>query len=112
MNAFRVYLVLVVLVIAVYTAVVIGDHGWNLFAVFFGDMAELNWPGQFNLDFMFMLLFSGFWIAWRQQFSPGGLALGVLGVFGGAPLLSIYLLVASAKAKGDVKELLLGPGRV
>ncbi len=112
MNAFRIYLVVVVLVIAVYTGLVIADHGWNLFSVFFGDMAKLSWPGQFNLDFMFMLLFSGFWIAWRQQFSPAGVALGVLGVFGGAPMLSVYLLVASAKAKGDVKELLLGPGRV
>jgi hypothetical protein len=39
-------------VLAVYTAVVIANHGWNLFPVFFGDMAAMGWAGQFNLDFM------------------------------------------------------------
>ena len=28
------------------------------------------------------------WLAWRNHFSPFGLALGVLGFFGGAPVLT------------------------
>jgi hypothetical protein len=35
----------------------------------------------------------------------------VLGVFGGAPLLTAYLFVASLRANGDVRELLLGKAR-
>jgi hypothetical protein len=37
--------------------------------------------------------------------------LGVLGFFGGAPVLTAYLLAASFSSNGDVKVLLLGPVR-
>lgn len=111
MTAFRVLLVAIFVVIAGYTAVVIANHGMGLLPVFFGDMAKMAWPGQFNLDFMCMLALSGLWVAWRHRFSGAGIALGLLAFFGGALFLSAYLLVASARAGGDVKELLLGTGR-
>jgi hypothetical protein len=79
--------------------------------VFFGDMMQMSWPGQFNLDFFTCLLLSGVWLAWRHDFSAAGLALGVVGVFGGMLFLSAYLLVASFRANGDVKVLLLGARR-
>ena len=50
MTGFRVLLAAIFETIAVYTAVVIADHGMNLLPVFFGDMAKMEWPGQFNLD--------------------------------------------------------------
>jgi hypothetical protein len=109
--AFRVLLVLIFVVIAVYTAVVVADHGMNLFAVFFGDMAQLGWPGQFNLDFMCMLMLSGLWVAWRHAFSGAGLALAVLAALGGATFLSVYLFIVTGQAKGDMREVLLGKGR-
>jgi hypothetical protein len=56
-------------------------------------------------------MLSGLWLAWRHQFSPAGLALGVLGFFGGAPVLTAYLFFASLQANGDVKELFLGSAR-
>jgi len=71
-------------------------------------MAALNWPGQFNFDFMCFLTLSGLWLAWRHHFSLGGLALGVLGIFGGIMVLAPYLLFTSYKANGDIKILLLG----
>lgn len=111
MNAFRIYLALLFLVIAAYTTVVIANHGTGLFAVFFGDMAKMGWPGQFNLDFMAMLSLSGLWLAWRNHFSPLGLGLGVLGFLGGAPVLSAYLIFASVQANGDMREVLLGKER-
>ena len=52
MAAFRILLVCFIIAIISYTGVVIYHHGWNLFPVFFGDMAAMTWPGQFNLDFM------------------------------------------------------------
>ena len=51
------------------------------------------------------------WLAWRHEFSPVGLVLGVCGVFGGAQLLTAYLLITSFRVNGDVRELLLGKAR-
>lgn len=108
MSAFRCLLVLVWVVIAAYTAVVGSSHGMNLLPVFFGDMARLGWPGQFNLDFLCMLVLSGLWVSWRHRFSGAGLGLGVFAFFGGAFFLSAYLLVESFRAGGDARTLLLG----
>ncbi len=108
MLLFRGFLIVMLVALSAYTGVVISNHGWNLLAVFFGDMAELAWPGQFNLDFAGFLALSAIWTAWRHQFSPGGLALGVVAFFGGMMFLTIYLLLASYQVKGDVKALLLG----
>jgi hypothetical protein len=106
------FLVAVFVVIAGYTLVVIANHGLNLLPVFFGDMAKMQWPGQFNLDFMCMLLLAGLWVSWRHRFSVGGVVLGLVAVFGGALFLSAYLLVESFRTKGDIRRLLLGAARV
>ena len=91
MAAFRAMLVVMLIALAGYTAVVISNHGWDLLSVFFGDMATMGWPGQFNLDFMCMLALSGLWVAWRHRFSGAGIALGMVAFFGGALFLSVYL---------------------
>jgi len=111
MRAFRILLGVIFVCIIIYTSIVGINHGWNLFPVFFGDMAAMTWVGQFNLDFMGFLTLSGLWLAWRHHFSPGGLALGMRGFFGGMSVLAPYLLFASYKAKGDMKVLLLGKVR-
>lgn len=111
MIALRAFLALVVLTVGSYTSIVIANHGLNLFPVFFGDMAELTWRGQFNLDFMCMLALSGLWVAYRHRFSAVGLVLGLCAFFGGAPFLSAYLLVQSVRTKGDMAALLLGERR-
>ena len=108
MTAFRALLVIMLAVLAGYTAVVISNHGWGLLSVFFGDMATMTWPGQFNLDFLFMLTLSAIWVAWRHRFSTAGLALGLLALFGGALFLTIYLLIVSRQVHGDPRKLLLG----
>ena len=111
MRAFRTLLLLIWLVIAGYTALVVAHHGANLLPVFFGDMAAMAWPGQFNLDFFTFLLLSGLWVSWRHQFSPAGLGLALIAVFGGMLFLSGYLLFHSFKTNGDIKALLLGEAR-
>ena len=108
MTAFRALLFLMLLVLSAYTAVVISNHGWDLLPVFFGDMAQMTWPGQFNLDFLFMLTLSAVWVAWRHNFSTAGLALGALALFGGALFLSVYLLILTWRVQGDPRRLLLG----
>lgn len=111
MTSFRAFLALVFLTIASYTGVVIARHGLGLFAVFFGDMAALAWPGQFNLDFMFMLMSAAIWVAYRHRFRPAGLLLGLSALVGGMFFLSAYLLIESIRAKGDPVTLLLGENR-
>ena len=111
MLAFRGFLFVFLAGLLAYTANVIANHGWNLLAVFFGDIAAMNWPGQFNLDFMGFLALSALWTAWRHHFSPAGLALAILAFFGGMGFLAIYLLIASMRARGDAMVLLLGETR-
>jgi len=111
MNAFRGLLIVLWTTVAGYTAIVVANHGPDLLPIFFADMAKMEWPGQFNLDFMSMLTLSGLWVAWRHHFSAAGLALGLLAFFGGAFFLSAYLFFASLQTKGDMKALLLGTAR-
>jgi len=111
MSAFRILLAIFIIAIITFTGFVISNHGWNLLPVFFGDMAGMTWPGQLNLDFMCFLILSGLWLAWRHHFSPGGLVLGVLGLFGGIMFLAPYLLIVSFKPNGNIKILLLGKVR-
>ena len=98
-------------VLCAYTGIVGLHHGWNLVPIFFGDIAAVTWPGQFNLDFTCLLMFTGLWLAWRHHFSPGGIALGLLGCVGGTSVLAPYLLVASFRADGDMRIVLLGKAR-
>jgi len=111
MTLFRLALIAALGVITVYTAIVIANHGLNLFPAFFGDMAAMGWAGQFNLDFMFMLALSALWTAWRNGFSAGGLGLAVVAFFGGTPFLTIYLLYLLARTGGDMRRVLLGDAR-
>ena len=108
MLAFRIYLVVVIVCLATYTMMVGLNHGWNLLPIFFADIAAMTWPGQFNFDFTTFLALSGLWVAWRNRFSGWGIALGVVACFAGMLFLAPYLLYASARAKGDVKVMLLG----
>lgn len=111
MTAFRIFLGAYLTVLVVYTVIVGMNHGWNLIPVFFGDMMALTWPGQFNLDFLGFLCLSALWVSWRHEYTPAGLALAVVAFFGGVVFLATYLLYATGQANGDMKALLLGPGR-
>ncbi len=112
MTAFRIFLLILFTGLLGYTGLVIAKHGWGLLNVFFGDMAMMNWSGQFNLDFMFMLTLSALWVAWRHHFSSTGLLRSVLALFGGSLFLTTYLFILSWQTNGDMKQILLGTVRV
>lgn len=111
MTLFRIFLVTIIAAVGVYTAIVIAHHGMGLYPIFFGDIAAMSWPGQFNLDFLCFLIMSGLWVAWRHAFSVGGLVLGFAAFNLGAPFLAAYLLVESVRNKGDSAAILLGKAR-
>lgn len=108
---FRPFLAACLLSILIYTGITIAAHGWDLLPVFFGDMADMGWPGQFNFDFFTFLLLSGLWTAWRSGFTLGGCSLGLIAVFGRILFLSIYLLILSYRHAGDLGEVMLGVRR-
>lgn len=108
MRAFQLLLIALWLVLAAYTGVVIARHGLDLLPVFFGDMAKLGWPGQFNLDFLCFLVLSALWTAWRNGFSAGGLTLALVAFFGGAGFLLPYLLWLTISTRGDMHRVLMG----
>jgi hypothetical protein len=95
-------------VLAAYTTVVIANHGIGLLPIFFGDIGAMEWPGQFNLDFLMMLVVSASWTAWRNRFRPGGLALAAIAFFFGAGFLLIYLAYLIFRHRGDPAVVLLG----
>ncbi len=104
MTALRLFLFAYAVGLAVYTAVVIADHGWDLFSIFFGDIVAVTWAGQFNADFTGFLILSALWTAWRNRFSATGIALASIALLGGILFLAIYLLWLSRKAEsiGDL----------
>lgn len=111
MTLFRLLLLTIIAVVGVYTFIVVSNHGLGLLPIFFGDIAKMEWPGQFNMDFFSFLTLGAVWMMWRHHFSLAGIALGFCVFAGGAPYLSTYLLVASFQANGDAKEILLGKKR-
>jgi len=111
MTVFRLILFALLALLSIYTAIVVMNHGFNFLPTAFDDMFAMTWQKQFNIDFMTFLVLSAIWTAWRHQFSPAGLGLGVLAFFGGMIFLAIYLLIVSFQVKGDVRALLLGKAR-
>jgi len=111
MKLFRIYLVVVLVCLTVYSLFVGANHGWNLLPIFFSNISEMTWSGQFNFDFMTFLGLSGIWVAWRHKFSAIGIALGIVAFFGGMMFLAPYLLYVSFQAGADVKVMFLGKER-
>lgn len=107
MKVFRFILVVAIATMLVYTIKVGYGHGWNFAPIFLRDIVAMNWAGQFNLDFSFLLLFTGLWIAWRNKGNLTGIVLGLFTFVGGIPFISTYLLVLSFKSK-SIKEVIIG----
>lgn len=108
MRIFQLFLTAFLIALIVYTVRVISTDGINLLEVFFGDIAKMGWPGQFNFDFLGFLMVSALWTAWRNRFSTSGLLLSVLALFFGMGFLTIYLLFLTSKHAGDMNKVLLG----
>ena len=107
MPLLRTVLVIHLAILSAYTLIVIQNQDMTLFPVFFGDMAAMGWPGQFNLDILGFLILSALWTAWRNGFSTLGLVLAVIALFGGMAFLSIYLLILSL-GTDNIRDILLG----
>lgn len=111
MTLFRIFLAAIISAGGIYTSIVIANHGMGLYPMFFGDIADMTWRGQFNVDFLCFLMLSGVWVAWRHAFSLNGLLLGFAAFNLGAPFLAGYLLIEGYRTKNNSAALLLGSAR-
>jgi hypothetical protein len=108
MQAFRLILIGITIVIVGYTLAAVTNEGANLLPHFFGPIVALTWQGQFNLDFTTYLVLSGIWMAWRGGFTSSSIALGILAPPIGILFLGPYLIFLIGKTGGDARKLLLG----
>lgn len=111
MTLFRLLLAVLLIFMAIYTGITISEHGWNFLPVYFSDVADFGWRGQFDVDFSCFLALSAVWLMWRHHFSAAGIVLGLSVFVGGALLLTAYLLIVSFRTNGNVTALLLGEQR-
>ena len=89
----------------------IANAGLDLITPFIGGIFAMGWSGQFNLDFMMYLILSALWVAWRHDFSSGGLVLAAIASVGDMLFFAAYLLVQIGRSDGDAERLLLGDRR-
>ena len=66
------------------------------------------WRAQFYADLEAHLLLLGAWMVYRERSRSTGVACAVLTLLLGALFSLAYVLVASIRAGGDVRRLLLG----
>ncbi|WP_298514899.1 hypothetical protein [uncultured Kordia sp.] len=108
MKLFRILVIVIAMAVYTYTIYTGLHNGWNLFSVFFEDILNVTWRGQFNIDFLSYLLLTALWTSWRQKFSSLGIVLGMLAFVGGIMFLAPYILHLIYKNDANVHRILLG----
>jgi hypothetical protein len=106
MRALQAYLIagwLLLFALTVRAVMALGLAGGE---VFLSDFAQ-PWRAQFNTDFTLYALPITAWVFWREASWLTGL-LCALGTLAGGVFTLRYLLVASVRARGDLRCLLLG----
>lgn len=106
MTLLRTYLILGWLLLASITTWAISSLGLDGGKVFFDDFAHA-WRAQFYTDFLLHVFPVAIWVYWREESKLAGL-LCALGTLMGALFTLLYLLVATFRADGDAKRLMLG----
>lgn len=106
MTLLRGYLLLGWLLLAGITVWAVATLGLDSANVFFSDYAHA-WRAQFYTDFLLHVAPIAAWVYWREQSKLVGL-LCALGTLMGGVFTLLYVLVATFRADGDVRRLLLG----
>ncbi len=109
MPGLAIFLLVLWVILLGYTTIVVVTDGVNLFPIFFGDIQLMGWSGQFNLDFLMLLILSACWTVWRNGYTMKGWFLALLAFCGGAGFLLPYLAYLITKYSGDMDKVILGP---
>jgi hypothetical protein len=110
MIGFRIFLLLVWSAVAAVTLWALASLGLLAgLQTFLGDL-EHPWRAQFYADLEAHLLLVGAWMIYREPSRGVGILCALLTLLLGALFTLPYVLVASIRAQGDPKTLLLGQG--
>jgi RsiW-degrading membrane proteinase PrsW (M82 family) len=108
MTAFHLLLIAVWAVVAAVTVWALAELGLPAaLPTFFGDLQH-PWRAQFYADLEAHLLLVGAWMIYRERSRAVGIACAVLTLLLGALFSLPYVLLASVRAHGDARVLLLG----
>jgi hypothetical protein len=107
MKALQGYFVVAWIVLAYVSTHAIASQGLDGGNVFITDFAH-PWRAQFNTDFTLWAVPTAVWVFWRHASWLLGLLCAVATLALGGMFLMPYLLVASIRAHGDARRLLLG----
>jgi hypothetical protein len=108
MTLLRAFLFVSTLVIFAVSIYVVIAAGINWPTTYFSDLLNLDWRSQFNTDLLICLCLFAIWVTWREGFTPKGFLFGFLSLFWGGMFGCPYLLLATYKANGNPKVMLLG----
>jgi len=107
MNIFRAFLVVAWVVVTIVTVRAFQLLGPDAGSVFFGDFAH-PWRAQFLADFSVHLLLVSLWMIYREPRLWVGIVCAFSSVMAGGVFSLAYMLVATLRARGDSRKLLLG----
>lgn len=107
MNLFRVVLVIAWALLAFITWRAITQLGSDGSYIIFSDFAQ-PWRAQYYTDFILHVLLVSCWVFWREPSKAVGAACALACIGGGALITLIYVLIATYRADGDARKLLLG----
>lgn len=107
MTVLRIFLAAAWLAIAYVTIRAVSELGVTGGNIFFSDFSQ-PWRAQFNTDFGVHLLLVGGWIFYREKSPVAGGLCGIGAIFLGGFFSMAYILVATIRAKGDARVILLG----
>jgi hypothetical protein len=93
------------LAITIRAVLAVGLDGYP--ATFASDFAH-PWRAQFYTDFSLHVLLAAAWIAWRSRAWLNGLVGALLAIFLGMLFILPYLVIATLRARGEMRIVLLG----
>jgi hypothetical protein len=107
MSSLRIGIGIVWIVLVFVTAHAIQKQGIDGANIFIADFSH-PWRAQFNSDFSAHLLLMAIWIIYREPRLWVGIVCAVISVFCGGAFSLAYIVIATFRAAGDARKLLLG----
>lgn len=107
MNLFRIALAVAWAVLAFITWRAIALLGSDAASILFEDFSH-PWRAQYYSDFIVHVLLVSGWVFWREQSKAVGAACALACLGGGALISLLYIFIATFRAGGDPRKLLLG----
>ena len=107
MIVLRVFLVAAWVLLAFVTWRALALLGSDGSHIILSDFAQ-PWRAQYYTDFIVHVLLVAGWVFWRESSKAVGTACALACIGGGALITFLYILIATFRAGGDARRLLLG----